>query len=80
MRGSHGSKSALPRAALATLLLSVAAARAGEPAASAEDVRPPAVGGSLPELTLTTAEGEPFDLNAAVAEQPTVLILYRGGW
>ena len=27
-----------------------------------------------------TMEGEDFDLNAAVASQPTVLIFYRGGW
>jgi peroxiredoxin len=52
----------------------------GEPAATAQEVTPLAVGDSLPELTLKTAEGEAFDLNAAVAKKPTILILYRGGW
>ena len=27
-----------------------------------------------------TLDGKEFDLNAAVASQPTVLIFYRGGW
>lgn len=38
------------------------------------------VGDHIPAATVLTAEGKPFDLNASVAAQPTVLIFYRGGW
>jgi hypothetical protein len=55
-------------------------AAVGEPAASPEAVTPLPVGAELPELTVTTADGEPFDVKAAVAGRPTVLVLYRGGW
>jgi len=47
---------------------------------STEAVCPLLIGEPLPSLTLTTIDGEPFDLNAAVAQKPTVLIFYRGGW
>ncbi len=47
---------------------------------SAEDVCPILVGTTVPKLTLTTASGSPFDLNAAIAKKPAVLIFYRGGW
>lgn len=39
-----------------------------------------AVGATVPAVVLSTETGEPFDLRAAVREQPTVLIFYRGGW
>ena len=47
---------------------------------SAEDICPILVGTTIPKLTLTTVNGSPFDLNAAIIEKPTVLIFYRGGW
>jgi peroxiredoxin len=34
----------------------------------------------VPEVTLRTADGEAFDLSAAVSRKPAVLIFYRGGW
>ena len=37
-------------------------------------------GASVPQLTLKGVDGKAFDLNAAVAKKPTVLIFYRGGW
>ena len=46
----------------------------------AEDVCPVLVGQSLPKIVLRTSDNAPFDLNAATAEMPTVLIFYRGGW
>ena len=63
-----------------SIAVSSVPATAGEPAASAEQTSPLPVGASLPQLQLTSPEGQPFDLNAAVAEKPTILILYRGGW
>jgi peroxiredoxin len=38
-------------------------------------------GATMPANSVVrTIEGKPFDLNAAVRRQPTVLIFYRGGW
>lgn len=47
---------------------------------SADAVNPLAKGSSLPSIRLTTPEGDTFDLNAFVKEQPVVLVFYRGGW
>ena len=52
----------------------------GKIVASAEDVAPLGKGAKAPKLTLKTATGEPFDLNASIGKQATVLIFYRGGW
>ena len=49
-------------------------------AASAEEVCPLLVGQKIPIVQLKTHDGADFDLNAAVAQKPTVLIFYRGGW
>lgn len=44
-------------------------------------IQPLRVGEDIPEgCVVRTVDDEPFDLNAAVARQPTVLIFYRGGW
>ncbi len=37
-------------------------------------------GAKVPILTLNAVDGKKYDLNAAVAKKPTVLIFYRGGW
>jgi peroxiredoxin len=52
----------------------------GKIVAAATDVVPLDRGASVPKLTLETVDGKAFDLNAAVAKKPTVLIFYRGGW
>ncbi|MFC1601821.1 peroxiredoxin-like family protein [Candidatus Sumerlaeota bacterium] len=46
----------------------------------AAKVRPILVGQPLPKIVLRTADNAPFELNAAIAEKPTVLIFFRGGW
>lgn len=51
-----------------------------EPAETPEQVRPPLVGTELPNLTVTTVEGETVDLKDELDEQPAVLVFYRGGW
>ncbi len=51
-----------------------------EPATAPEDVRPPLVGTELPNLPLTTVEGEAVNLKDELQEQPAVLVFYRGGW
>ena len=45
-----------------------------------DQVRPLLVGAEVPQLTLTGADGKPFDLGAATREQRSILVFYRGGW
>ena len=64
-------------------LLAVAAADAVEEKPlpqSAGQVRPVLVGAALPPAVLPGDDGVNFDLGAAVAEKPAVLVFYRGGW
>ncbi|MDK2857132.1 MAG: hypothetical protein PWQ89_251 [Verrucomicrobiota bacterium] len=37
-------------------------------------------GDPVPAVILRTVDGTPFDLKAAIAEKPAVLVFYRGGW
>ncbi len=46
----------------------------------AEDVSPLLSGENIPQVQLINDAGQSFDLNAAVASKPTILIFYRGGW
>ncbi|MBD3166148.1 redoxin domain-containing protein [bacterium] len=64
------------------LLCTVHDTTAGEPkvAPSAGEICPILVGSNIPDLTLSTYRGTPFDLTSAVRSQPTVLVVYRGGW
>lgn len=57
-----------------TLLLGIASLRAAEPSA------PLKVGDKIPDVTLRTEEGKEVKLRSLVAEKPTTLIFYRGGW
>ncbi|WP_053980366.1 peroxiredoxin-like family protein [Marinagarivorans algicola] len=54
--------------------------KAGAPAQNADEIRPILIGQEMPKITLTTPEGKPFDLNKAMAQKPTLLVFYRGGW
>jgi peroxiredoxin len=47
---------------------------------SADAICPLLVGSKIPSMTLRTSDGGEFALNAALAQKPTVLIFYRGGW
>lgn len=62
------------------MVTNVRAATNGEVASSAEEICPVREGMELPDLTVFSIEGEPFNINEAVARQPTVLVVYRGGW
>ncbi len=64
--------------ALGATLISVPAIAA--PAATADAVTPALIGTQLPTVNLRDVDGKPFDLQAAVAKAPTVLVFYRGGW
>jgi peroxiredoxin len=47
---------------------------------SAEAVQPLQPGAAVPAVEVQDLDGRPVDLAAAVKQQPTVLIFYRGGW
>jgi hypothetical protein len=49
-------------------------------AASPEDVCPLLNGMRISQLTLSAANGTPFDLAAPLSAKPAVLVFYRGGW
>lgn len=49
-------------------------------AAKAEDVAPLLNGESVPNTVLFTPDGKPVQLQKLVAQQPSVIIFYRGGW
>lgn len=66
-----------------------AAASAGKTADSAivqhypaqpNDISPLLIGETIPKVSIPAADGALFDLNARIAEKPTILIFYRGGW
>lgn len=46
----------------------------------AEDVAPLLIGESLPNISLGSVDGTSVALHDLLAEKPTVLIVYRGGW
>ncbi|MFA6954456.1 MAG: peroxiredoxin-like family protein [Thermoanaerobaculia bacterium] len=46
----------------------------------AEEVCPILIGQKVPALVLRDEAGKPYDLAAAIARKPTILIFYRGGW
>jgi len=48
--------------------------------ASPDAVQPLLIGSHLPPISLRAVDGTPVDLNASVAQKPTVLVFYRGGW
>lgn len=53
----------------------------GQPAAnSPAEISPILIGAGIPELTLATADGNTFDLQAAITGKPTIMFFYRGGW
>lgn len=47
---------------------------------SAADISPLLYGEKIPSTRLMDASANKFDLDKAIAEKPTVLIVYRGGW
>jgi peroxiredoxin len=47
---------------------------------SPHDVQPLLPWMSVPQIPLTTQDGKPFDLTAALRSKPSVLVFYRGGW
>ena len=73
-------KGSMPIAALALSVSLASAGATAAPAASAAEVQPLLIGATAPTPVLQTVDGGEFDLAAAFAKKPTLLILYRGGW
>lgn len=48
--------------------------------AQPQDISPLLIGENIPVIKLPDAMGKDFDLNSAIAQKPTILIFYRGGW
>lgn len=49
-------------------------------AAQPTDVSPLLTGERIPSVKIPGADGRLFDLNDHVAQKPTILVFYRGGW
>ncbi|MFP4355625.1 MAG: peroxiredoxin-like family protein [Phycisphaerae bacterium] len=67
------------------LLISGCASDSSTPSArpvpeKAENVKPLAEGDSVPAVTLRTPSAEPVNLAKVIAEKPTLIVFYRGGW
>ena len=61
-------------------LASYAALAQSEVANTAEDICPLLPGTKIPDVELQRADGTPFSLANKIAEKPSILIFYRGGW
>jgi len=53
---------------------------AQEVASSADEVTPLLIGATIPDVSVKDIDGQTISLKELVAEQPSILIFYRGGW
>ncbi len=72
-------KNSFPHLLVAILGFYATSAQAAIPI-DAREVNPVEVGATAPDITLRQANGEAVRLHALAAEQPAVLVFYRGGW
>ena len=47
---------------------------------TAEDICPIKIGQEIPEAEIWTLEGEPMPIRRLLDDEPTVMVIYRGGW
>ena len=47
---------------------------------TANDVKPLLIGQKIPNATLQNLDGKDVELESLMAEQPSVVVFYRGGW
>lgn len=62
------------------LLVILSAFSPSQIAPSAQEIRPLLPGMEIPNVPLTSLEGEEVSLNKLAAEGPLVLVFFRGGW
>lgn len=60
--------------------LTLAGPHAAEVAASQTEVRPLLIGARVPAAEIRGADGTVVRLDELLAAQPTIVVLYRGGW
>jgi peroxiredoxin len=65
---------------LALAILFAASIARAEIAASPETVRPLQPPAEIPDVAVTAMDGKNWSLRDALAGQPTVFVVYRGGW
>jgi peroxiredoxin len=66
--------------AVACVTISSAFANSATVAPDAKSARPLAVGATAPDATVQSPDGTALSLATLLAERPTVLVFYRGGW
>lgn len=66
--------------AVACVTISSAFANSATVAPDAKSARPLAVGATAPDATVQSSDGTALSLATLLAEKPTVLVFYRGGW
>ena len=47
---------------------------------SPQEIRPLLIGAKVPDVSVRTAEGADIALPDVFRKEPTILIVYRGGW
>ncbi|MAL19318.1 MAG: antioxidant AhpC [Balneola sp.] len=61
-------------------LLPLSLLQAQDYAESADQVTPLLISSQIPDVSLTSIEGETVNLRNMVSQKPTILVFYRGGW
>lgn len=64
----------------ALLIIPFSTAFSQDFAASADQVSPLLISSQIPDVSVKDIDGNDVNLRAAVSEQPSILIFYRGGW
>jgi len=67
-------------AVMFALLFGATIAQAAGIASSAQAVTPLLIGAEVPDVAVRSLDGHEQSLRKAIAEKPTVLVFYRGGW
>lgn len=47
---------------------------------SPENITPLKAGDQIPDVTLRTPDGKPFNLRTEASDKPSLIVFYRGGW
>ena len=77
-----------PTCSILFLILAVGIAVAGQASAadrgdvptSPREIRPLLIGATIPDVTVRDAAGADVALKDVFRKEPTILIVYRGGW
>ncbi len=65
---------------LFVFFLLISTALYGQIAETPEDISPLLVGEKVPNIKITSTEGDKISLFDIIEAQPTILLFYRGGW